>query len=896
MKTKRSILFGAFLAALVAISSVDAATTYDVGPGQPLGALFNVPWKTLKPGDVVNIHAKPGGYHEKIQISASGTSAAHIVIRGIADPVSGALPIIDAKDAVEDPSIDWRNPVFSSLGVIVVSPRKSNYLYGQPGVSWVDIETLDIRNARYTADNSITYTDQNGAVRTYNSFACGIYIEWALDTAIRGCEISFCGNGLFANSKNLVIQSSQRLLVEKNYFHDNSNPYTTDPTDPTKVLSNGYGEHHMYTESAGITIQFNRFGPLRAGAHGCAIKDRSSGEIIRYNEFDMKEQSNVLALLDPQGGSGFIDVQPDYCDSYVYGNLITVEAYASGMTAFWWGGYNGPNYYAAGHRGTLYFYNNTIVNHHNRLDLFLLPDTTYTGAQPTFENVDCRNNVFFSDTVLQSSIYETMYFTAGGNTNGGGAITFGSNWISPGWRKDSPNHVYAGPLNGTANLLVGDSLGANNPRFVDVNAHDYHVFSGSNILDGAGPLAAQALPANDDTLEYFAPQSSQPRVTQSAAPDLGAVESSGAPPPPPMGGSLQFSASGAAVAENAGAVVLTVTRTGSSSAPVSVNFATAGGSATSSVDFTPKYGTLAWAAGDLSPKTITIPIIDDVLVESSETFAVTLSNVGGGVIGSPATETVTILDNDAPAPIAPATIYALTVYNNLLSFSSNAPGVITSNVPITGLAANERMRATAIRPSTGALYGVGDTSRVYVINAATGVATAVGAGPFTPALAQESFDIGFPPTTDELRLVGSKGQHLRLSPDTGAVISVDSALAYSSTDSHVGAVPAIAGGDYGYGGVFYAIDSTLDLLVRVGTAASANNGQLSTVGPLGFNTADLTGLDIARDSGIAFACLSTPGTTTSKLCTVNLLTGTVTSLGVIGGPELIRDIAVAQLH
>jgi len=288
------------------LGSSAMSASYDVGPGQPLAALRDVPWGALQPGDFVNIHYKSGGYHEKIQISASGSAAAHIVIRGIPDPVTGALPVIDGKDAVEDPSIDYRTPQFAAWGVIVVSPRKSGYVYGAYHVSFVDIETLDIRNATYTGDGSITFTDQFGVVKGYGGFACGIYIEWAHDLAVRGCEISNCGNGIFANSKNQEAQSSQRLLIEKNYFHDNSNPPIPDPNNPDGLpISNGFGEHHIYVESAGSIIQYNRFGKLRPDARGTAIKDRSSGQIIRYNEFDMDGESNVLALMDPQGGNRF---------------------------------------------------------------------------------------------------------------------------------------------------------------------------------------------------------------------------------------------------------------------------------------------------------------------------------------------------------------------------------------------------------------------------------------------------------------------------------------------------------------------------------------------------------------------------------------------------------------
>lgn len=95
---------------LAAAMSAEAAT-YDVGPGKPAASLFAVPWKSLQPGDVVNIFPRPGGYKEKIQISASGTSAQHIVVRGVRDPVTGELPVLDANGAIEDPSTDWRSPI-----------------------------------------------------------------------------------------------------------------------------------------------------------------------------------------------------------------------------------------------------------------------------------------------------------------------------------------------------------------------------------------------------------------------------------------------------------------------------------------------------------------------------------------------------------------------------------------------------------------------------------------------------------------------------------------------------------------------------------------------------------------------------------------------------------------
>lgn len=646
--------FGSVTSSVVALV-VNAApppsgTVYDVGPGRARTLLREVPWASLQPGDIVNIHFKPGGYKEKFQISASGTANARIVIRGIPDPATGALPIIDGNGAVEDPAFDPRHPKFTEWSLILVSPRNTGYLYGTTHVQFVDLETLDLRNATYSGDGSVTYTDKSGATRGYGAFASAIYIEWARDFAVRGCEFSNCSMGLFANSKNGAAQASERLLIERNYFHDNSNPRIEDPANPGGApLSNGFGEHHCYTESLGVIYQYNRFGRHRPGAHGVAIKDRSSGQIIRFNEFDMTEQSNVLNLADPQGGSGYIDAQPDYRDSYVYGNLITVQPYAGSMSMIFWGAFNSPNSYAKQHRGTLHFYHNTIVNHHEGLGLFHLPDGTYAGTNRTHESVDCRNNIFFTDTALQNNIYDAMYFTtAGSNSLGGGDIILGKNWISPNWRKDSPGHPWTGQLIGTANLIVGDATGANNPGFADMAAKDYRLLTGANALDAAGPLAAAVLPANDVMQQYLAPQNFAVRTTLGAAPDLGALESSGAPPPPGPG-QLQFASATYSVNESAGSVTLTVLRVNGTNGAVGVSYATANGTAVAPADFIAASGPLAWPAGDAAPKTFTVTLVNDAGAESTKTFTATLSNpTGTATLGATAIATVTLLDDDAP--------------------------------------------------------------------------------------------------------------------------------------------------------------------------------------------------------------------------------------------------------
>ncbi len=118
-------------------------------------------------------------------------------------------------------------------------------------------------------------------------------------------------------------------------------------------------------------------------------------------------------------------------------------------------------------------------------------------------------------------------------------------------------------------------------------------------------------------------------------------------------GSLQFSSPTYSVSESGPVATLSVTRTGATGVAVGVSYATSNGTATAPGDYTDKTGTLSWAAGDGAAKTITVPIIDDALVEGNETFKVTLSApTGGALIGNPNPAIVTIADNDSPPPAA----------------------------------------------------------------------------------------------------------------------------------------------------------------------------------------------------------------------------------------------------
>ncbi len=109
------------------------------------------------------------------------------------------------------------------------------------------------------------------------------------------------------------------------------------------------------------------------------------------------------------------------------------------------------------------------------------------------------------------------------------------------------------------------------------------------------------------------------------------------------------------VAESAGSVTVNVNRSGSSTGAVSVNYATANGTATTPAHYTAASGTLNWADGDTAPKPIVIPVIDNGAVNTARTFNVTLSGAVGATLGTPVTTTVTIADDDNTLQFSAAT-------------------------------------------------------------------------------------------------------------------------------------------------------------------------------------------------------------------------------------------------
>jgi hypothetical protein len=162
------------------------------------------------------------------------------------------------------------------------------------------------------------------------------------------------------------------------------------------------------------------------------------------------------------------------------------------------------------------------------------------------------------------------------------------------------------------------------------------------------------------------------------------------------------------VSQSAGSVSLTVTRSGTASSAVSVDFDTQDGTAVAGTDYESATGTLQWAENDSSAKTITIPVSNAAPFSGVRAFQVVLTNPSGigARIGSPGSSTVSI-SGDATAQVgsvelsdntysAAQTVGAATITVNRIGGSAGAVSVAYSTANGTAVSGTDYTAANGI--------------------------------------------------------------------------------------------------------------------------------------------------------------------------------------------------------
>lgn len=439
-------------------------TEYHVGPGQALSAIGDVPWATLQPGDQVLIYWRATPYKEKWVINRRGTPEAWITIRGVPGP-QGQLPVIDGRDAMTAPGLNFWN---EERGIVKIGGSNTPP-DGLP--AYIVIENLEIRSGR----PPFSFINDGGGTSSYASNAASIYIEKAEHLIIRGCTLHDSGNGIFSGAFN---GQTRDHLIEGNHLFGNGNE--------------GSAFHHnAYTSAIGIVYQYNRFGALRSGADGNNLKDRSAGLVVRYNWIE--DGNRQLDLVD---GGIEVATHPDYDETFVYGNVLIESDGQGNSQVVHYGGDGGDT--SLYRKGTLYFYNNTVISTRSG-------NTTLLRLSTQDESADVRNSVLY--TVSSGDRLAMLDST--------GELTLRHNWTKPDWRNSH------GSLTGTIDD-DGSGIVGNDPGFIDEAMQNFRPASGVAWVD-AGTALHTGAGSHPVLQHYVRHQAEEPRPDDGIL-DIGAYE------------------------------------------------------------------------------------------------------------------------------------------------------------------------------------------------------------------------------------------------------------------------------------------------------------------------------------------------------------------------------------
>jgi hypothetical protein len=461
--------------------------TLNVGPGQTYSELTQVPWLSLTAGDVVNVYYRSTPYRTKFGLRARGTQSQPVVINGVTDsscnrPEISGDGAVTAADAVATKF--WSS--IQELGMIQIhrGPSDSDDTY-KP-------EHITIQNLKLTGTHrSNSFTGVDGARHSYDPFASAIYALRVAHLTVENCEITGNNMGIFTNSRgNNPIDFSSYVIVRRNKIHLNGSGRST--------------EHNMYLQAYRTLVEGNYIGAV-AGGEGSSLKDRSSGTVVRYNH--IVSGARAIDLVEAEETSA-VSSDPLYDTAWVYGNLIvndvSLPSYSGRMIH--WGFDNSPE---RTRRGTLYFYNNTLINKSRQSQVYYTQVFHMNPEIPSSASIEARSNIFanYGDTEFQ-------FLAEAGRVN-----MRGTNFMPTGWTRGQPGSP--GTLDQTGASPVTGSDPALDSSFVPL-ASSLAVNRGASIANIGSTSAATG--NLQPTFQYSAVAGWVPRKVVGSSMDLGAFE------------------------------------------------------------------------------------------------------------------------------------------------------------------------------------------------------------------------------------------------------------------------------------------------------------------------------------------------------------------------------------
>ncbi len=237
-------------------------------------------------------------------------------------------------------------------------------------------------------------------------------------------------------------------------------------------------------------------------------------------------------------------------------------------------------------------------------------------------------------------------------------------------------------------------------------------------------------------------------------------------PPLPQ---ISFSLGGYFVLESAGSASITVVLTGSNGLTSTVDYATSDGTAIAPGDYASTSGTLVFPPG-VTTQTFSVSIVNDMINEFPETVLLTLSNPSNAAIKPPATETLTIIDDDGGGVSCAPTVITTTASTyhpmglafdpvTMHLFVANRDGGGSLSV-IDTLAVATTHVITGLNSAQGAAFDAGRNriyvsgwDSVYVIDGSTySVINTIMIG--TVLTPTNSLAVAYNPTSDKIYVTG----------------------------------------------------------------------------------------------------------------------------------------------
>lgn len=182
--------------------------------------------------------------------------------------------------------------------------------------------------------------------------------------------------------------------------------------------------------------------------------------------------------------------------------------------------------------------------------------------------------------------------------------------------------------------------------------------------------------------------------------------------------SLGFTGAASSGLENTSPAQIAVTLSDPASAAVTVDYTTTAGTATGGdTDFTNISGTLTFAPGETF-KTLSLPLIDDLLVESTETVQLTLSNAANAALSTSNTHTYSIIDNDTPIVTLSATDPLANEAGDTGTFTFSRSGGVDSSLTVnftrSGTATSGSDYTAITTPGT-TTFDIGEASKTITV-------------------------------------------------------------------------------------------------------------------------------------------------------------------------------------